>query len=35
MLNRRDFLNVTLAGVSASALGFAGGTAKAQTLEQL
>ena len=35
MLNRRDFLNVTLAGVSASALGFAAGTANAQTVDQL
>ena len=30
MLNRRHFLNVTLAGVSASALGFAVGKANAQ-----
>jgi len=35
MLNRRHFLNVTLAGVSASALGFAAGKANAQTVEQI
>ena len=35
MLNRRHFLNVTLAGVSASALGFAAGKANAQTVDQL